>query len=135
MGDENMVFVQIELDEKMKNKTDEYSFILKPSKLGGVGVFCTHGIKKGTRLNLFPDCETEFIRHEKVDARMKQFLDFYAVCTKRGYSKPANLCHMQIGWYLNHSEKNNAHHDDRYRYFASVDIPSGVEITINYKDL
>lgn len=34
------------------DKTDEFSFILKPSEYG-IGVFATHNIKKDTYLRLF----------------------------------------------------------------------------------
>jgi len=48
---------------------------------------------------------------------------------------PANFGAMAVGWYLNHSDSPNAHHDAGYKYFASRDIAAGEEITINYYEL
>jgi SET domain-containing protein len=45
-----------------------------------------------------------------------------------------SFSHMHVGWYLNHSDQPNAHHE-RFKYFASRDIDANEEITIDYRDL
>jgi SET domain-containing protein len=41
---------------------------------------------------------------------------------------------MEVGWFLNHSDKPNAYHEN-YEYYALRDIKEGEEITIDYNSL
>ena len=128
------MFVDIPLDPRQLNKTDQFSFILNPSGIKGVGVFATHGIAKGTYLAIFQSEKTRFVSAKKMDAdpRLKQFCLFYGVETDGGSYVAPNFGVMAMGWYLNHSESPNAHHKG-YHYFASRDIAAGEEITIDYR--
>ena len=45
-------FFEIPLDETQRTETDEFSFVLKPSRIQGIGVVATHAIAQGTRLAL-----------------------------------------------------------------------------------
>jgi SET domain-containing protein len=132
----NETFVSIPLDQQQYNKTDEFSFVLRPSGIKGVGVFATHGIVKGTYLALFPPEKPRFFskRQMEKDPRLKRFCEFYGVETETGSSVASNFSRMSVGWYLNHSETPNAHHED-YRYFASRDIAADEEVTIDYRRL
>lgn len=117
--------------------TDEFSFVLKPSKFG-VGVFTTHDIKKGTSLRLFGDersggqigSQERFFSTKDVP---KQFKDY---CIDYGDKLlcPADFGSMPVGWYLNHSKIPNAFHKD-LDYYALRDIKAGEEITIDYNSL
>ena len=124
----------------MKDTTNEFSFVLKPSSYG-VGVFAVHGIKKGTHLRLFTN-STEGVNHVR---RLKKenipeaFLDF---CVDRGdeMACPDDFGQMSLGWYMNHSmiganveHKNPA--NEAYQWYASRDIQEGEEILINYNTL
>ena len=59
---------------------------------------------------------------------------FIQYCLDRGDTLicPKDFSCMEIGWYLNHSKTPNAYHDDDYNYYASSDIKTGEEITIDY---
>jgi SET domain-containing protein len=119
----------------MKNKTTEFSFILKPSK-HGIGVFAVHDIKKDTHLRLFGDGETIDLRSL---ARKKEDVPeiFQEYCADRGDEMlcPIDFGHMQVGWHLNHSTSPNAYPDDDYKWYALRDIKTGEEITIDYNSL
>lgn len=127
---------KIPLNRKQYNRTDEFSFVLKPSNGKGIGVFATHGIAKGTRLALFPNGKTRFFSHKQMekDHRLKKFCQFYGVGTAKGRFVPSNFGCMSVGWYLNHSLTPNAHHEG-YEYFASRNIDPDEEITIDYRAL
>ena len=112
--------------------TDEFSFILAPSKIHGIGVFATQSIKKGIKLRLFPNSDK--VRLFKKIGRHKDFLDRYCVESKEGYHGPADFGRMSIGWYLNHSKHPNAAHKN-YHYISVKDIKQGDEITIDYETL
>ena len=114
-----------------KDKTDEFSFVLKPAQYG-VGVFATHDIKAGIFLRLFrekDDPRASVVRNKKDVPNM-----FIQYCLDRGDTLicPKDFGCMEIGWYLNHSKTPNAYHDDDYNYYASSDIKTGEEITIDY---
>jgi SET domain-containing protein len=133
----NEAFVEIPLDPRQYAQTDEFSFVLKPSGGKGIGVFTTHGIRKGTHLQLFPNGATRKFTHEQLEAdpRLKKFCQFYGVDTARGSSTAPNFGCMSVGWYLNHSETPNATHDEDWEYFATRDIAANEEITIDYRAL
>ncbi len=120
-----------------KNTTNEFSFILKPSKFG-VGVFATHNIAKDTYLRLFGDEKTGVETGSN-----ERFFDikdipepFQSYCVNFGKKLmcPADFGRMPIGWYLNHSKTPNALNKD-YDYYASRDIKEGEEILIDYNSL
>ncbi len=110
-----------------QEKTTEYSFMLKPSQIEGVGVFAVHGIAKGTSLYMFRDAGA-MMRTVPVDFKK------YCLNLKNGVLAPSDCGQMAVGWYLNHSVTPNAY-QERYQYFAARDIEAGEEITINYRTL
>ena len=137
----NITFISIPLQSEMRIETNEFSFILKPSPIAGVGVFTTHKIKKGTRLRVFSGELTRKIRKSEIKEESKKnpilakFVEFFAVASDGWVYMPSNFSAMPVGWYMNHSDAPNAHHDEGYKYFASRDIEEGEEITINYYEL
>lgn len=132
----NTTMAEIPIDPRRRGTTDEFSFILKPSKLSGVGVFCTHGIARGTRLALFPGLKPRYFSNARLerDPRLRAFCQVYGVGVGSGCVVARSFSHMHVGWYLNHSGEPNAHHE-RFKYFASRDIDANEEITIDYRDL
>jgi len=110
---------------------------LKPSPIAGVGVFVTHKIKKGTRLRVFSGEPTRKMRMSEVKKNpvLAKFVEFFAVVSDGWVYLPANFSAMPVGWYMNHSDNPNAHHDEGYKYYASRDIEEGEEILINYHEL
>jgi hypothetical protein len=133
---QNAILAEIPIDPRRHGTTDEFSFVLRPSKLSGVGVFCTHGIAEGTRLALFPDLRPRYVSSARLerDPRLRAFCQVYGVDVGGGSVVARSFGHMHVGWYLNHSEEPNARHE-RFRYYASRDIDAGEEITIDYRGL
>jgi len=64
-----------------KNKTDEFSFVIKPSK-HGVGVFAAHGIRSGTYLRLFHEENEESVGVERKKKYVPEYFRQY--CLDRG---------------------------------------------------
>ena len=133
----NETFLEIPLDQRQHTETDEFSFVLKPSGIKGIGVFVTHGIAQGTKLQLFPNGETRQFTHAQLNAdpRLRQFCQFYGVDVEDGSSCAADFGCMSVGWYLNHSAEPNAVRDEHWDYYASRDISAGEEIMIDYRAL
>src|SRR3989344_4308758 len=118
----------------MKNSTDEFSFILKPSTVcDGVGVFSTHAIKEGTHLRLFGDDVKlgDLVRKKK---DVPEF--FHAYCIDQGADLicPKDFGSMSVGWHMNHSKAPVATHRD-LDWYAARDIFAGEEIVIDYNTL
>lgn len=114
----------------MEDKTNEFSFTLKPSDYG-VGVFATHDIKEGTYLRLFGD-SSSYIMRKKED--VPEYWSNYCVSRGEELVCPRDFGAMQVGWYLNHSKNPNAIHKN-YEYYALRAIKAGEEILIDYNTL
>lgn len=114
------------------NRTDEFSFLLKPSQ-HGIGVFAVHDINKGTHLRLFGSEDTLSLRSLARDKESVPKI-FQQYCMSRGDKLicPKDFTTIPVGWYLNHSNSANTFRDDDYKWYASRDIKEGEEILINY---
>lgn len=115
-----------------KDSTDQFSFVLKPSTIEGIGVFMVHGVRKGAPLRLFP--RSEKVRRLKAIPKGKEYFERYCVEAEGTLYAPEDFGRMSIGWFLNHSTRPNAHHVN-YRYFASRNIRAGEEVMIDYRTL
>lgn len=125
------------MGNKTSEETNEFSFMLAPSPIAGVGVFATHQIKKDTQLCLFSDEDSRFIPYDSplLEVPMaKKFCDWYCVEDTDGYYCPQDFGKMEIGWYLNHSKEPNAYHKD-YTFYALRNIEQGEEILVDYEAL
>jgi|ERR1041384_965829 len=108
----------------------EFSFILAPSSIHGVGVFATEPIPRGTRLRLFAEGDERYLES------VPDGFDRYVVQTDAPKIMcPADFGRMSIGWYLNHSDDPNTRILDGYEYVADKNIQAGEEITIDYGKL
>jgi SET domain-containing protein len=116
-----------------KDKTNEFSFILKPAKYG-IGVFAAHDIKTGTYLKLFHEENEPSVGMERKKKDVPKYFRQY--CLDRGEMlwAPKDFGRMEIGWHLNHSKTPNAINRN-YKYYAQRDILEGEEITIDYNSL
>jgi len=119
----------------------EFSFILKPSPLGGIGVFATHDIAKGTQVfkNSF---ELRNLKTKDIPSELIKYCIFLndeeCLCPKR-------FDRMEIGWYLNHSSDPNiankfvithaSEFGKERLVYATKDIKAGDEILIDYNAL
>lgn len=120
----------------MKDYTDQFSFILKPSTIegAGVGVFAAHDIKEGTLLRLFGDKEYS----EGQISTTREYYDvpdiFRTYCIYKEGGKilcPLDFGNMPLGWYLNHSENSNTIEKED-GWYTKKDIKEGEEILIDY---
>src|ERR1700679_1158322 len=75
----NITFIQIPEIPVSKCYTDEFSFILKPSKIAGVGVFVTHKIQKDTRLRIFGGEPTRKMKVSEIQKNpvLAKFVEFF----------------------------------------------------------
>ena len=130
---DNMTFVTIPLSQECR-PTNELSFLLRPSKLAGVGVFLTHPVKKGDFLDLFVDDTVRRIPYAEMDQdpQLKAFCLVYGIERREYVCVPHKFSQMDIGWYLNHSKTPNTVHDGQW--IAARDIEAGEELTIDYGD-
>jgi SET domain-containing protein len=121
----------------------EFTFKLKPSPFGGIGVFAIHDIPAGTHL-FNKNCETRRMKVKDVPSSLIQYCiyisDEECIC-------PERFDRMEIGWYLNHSStpniakmnpQSNAEAKENFEertFYALHDIKAGDEILIDYNIL
>jgi len=124
-------------------QSTEFSFILKPSTLGGIGVFATHDIPVGTLL-FNKSFELRTLKVKDIPAELMQYCiyinDEECLC-------PERFDRMEIGWFINHSVTPNIAkktivqnadliNDIKVRsIYAIKDIKAGDEILIDYNYL
>ncbi len=114
----------------------EFSCILKPSPLGGIGVFATHDSAAGTPLLRPEHCST--VRTLKIKDVPLEFLKYCVFISLEECTGPRHFDHMEIGWYLNHSATPNIAAEGSAGYYAFKairDIQAGEEILLDYNEL
>ena len=115
----------------LMKKWTEYTFILRPSSLGGIGVFATHDIPEGERVFSGKTIPRKMRFAEIPEAFRKYCIylnDDECLC-------PERFDRMEIGWYLNHSHHPNImKHPDNYMVTLRV-IKENEEILIDYNHL
>jgi hypothetical protein len=121
--------------------TNQFSFVLKPSK-HGIGVFATEDIPSGAHLRVFGD-DKVFAHRYRVLNVTEVPLSFREYCIERGDTLicPPDFGAMPLGWHMNHSNNPNAvrgPNDDpnrEYQWYALRNINAGEEILIDYNSL
>lgn len=122
----------------------EFSFIIKPSELGGVGVFSTHDITEGIVV-FHHSFEPRILKKKNVPS------DFHSYCIHVNEEEmigPERFDRMEIGWFINHSEEPNIAKNNlisevpssksilagmKLRTMVSIkDIKAGDEILMDY---
>lgn len=127
----------------MNTQTSEFSFILKPSPIAGIGVFAIHDIPKGAIV-----LTTAFrIRSLKTKDVPKELLHYCVHLNDEECLGPDEFDRMEIGWYINHSQTPNIAREFvdyaseelnsfKARPFVAIqDIKAGEEITVDYNYL
>lgn len=133
------------------SQTTEFSFMLKPSTIegAGVGVFAVHHIPAGAKA-FMTSFSIRRIKRSLVPTILAQYCllidDEEMLC-------PTNFGCMEIGWYINHSDKPNIAHEKtiplseltltdneintlKPRPFIAIrDIKAGEEILLDYNSL
>ncbi len=113
----------------MKDYTDEFSFVLKPSK-NGVGVFCTHAIKKDTKMQLLGKSHDDYCERKRED--VPDNLRMYCLQYENKFICPKDFGRMSMEWYVNHSSDATIYTKDGVTHFAKRDLNEDEEITIDY---
>jgi SET domain-containing protein len=111
-------------------------FVLRPSKIQGVGVFTTVPIAKGEHLRLWQQEDSRFVSDEEAanDPEMAELGERYCVRDAGGWWCPLDFHRMSIGYYMNHSDEPNVHtiKEWNYEYYALRNIAAGEEIVCDY---
>ncbi len=120
----------------------EFSFILKPSPLGGIGVFATHDIPSGAPLF---DPNGHRVKVLKIKDVPKELICYCVYISDEECWCPERFDRMEIGWYINHSStpnvatKGEAVLDDtnciKPQFYALKNINAGDEIVMDYNQL
>jgi uncharacterized protein len=113
------------------SKTTEFSFVLKPSTLGGIGVYAAHDIPEG--MHLFHGNFSS--RKMKTKEVPSEFLKYCIFVNDEECICPERFDRMEVGWYLNHSHNPNIAKRPEIGVIALRDIKAGEEILIDYNQL
>jgi SET domain-containing protein len=108
----------------------EFSFILKPSAVRGIGVFATHDIPAGTRV--FADFTPRKMNIKDVPPEFRSYCVFInndeCFC-------PERFDRMEIIWYINHSDKPNVTKTpEPHRLVTLRKINAGEEILMDFNE-
>lgn len=109
----------------------EFALILKPSEIGGVGVFAASDIPAGKLVFSQPFHP----RLMKVNDIPKEFLKFVIYLNEEECLAPQRFDRMEIGWYLNHSDTPNITKIAEHTAVSNREIKAGEEIFIDYNQL
>jgi SET domain-containing protein len=110
----------------------EFSLLLKPSSLGGIGVFAAHDIPSGTLLFT----SSHEMRTLKTNDIPQEFRKYCIFVSDEECICPEQFDRMEIGWYINHSNTPNIDYDfNLCKLYAINDIKAGDEILIDYNYL
>ena len=120
----------------------EFSFILRPSSLGGIGVFATHDISAGT--SLFRP-EGHKIRKLNIKDIPEKFVQYCVYINNQECFCPERFDRLEIGWFINHSNTPNiatrgaperiGSNGIKPHFYAIKDIKADDEILMNYNEL
>jgi hypothetical protein len=108
---------------------------LRPSKIGGIGVFAIRRIPKGTRLFVGDSDEMKWVQTsdvKRVSKEIRKLYEDFAVLREGRYACPRNFNCLTMSWYLNESTKPNVSCDDNYNFSVVRDIKAGEELTVDY---
>lgn len=108
----------------------EFSAVLKPSPIHGIGVFATHDIPKGTKV--FSDLNYKWYELNSVPVELRKYCQFLTEDTVRG---PERFDRMEVDWFLNHSNNPNIVEIREEHWIAVKDIKAGEELLIDYAQL
>lgn len=135
----SVISISILCCAKTPMQYSEFSLVLKPSPIGGVGVFATHDISAGTvLLRSGNDLRTFKIKDVPPD-----LIKYCIYINEHECVGPQEFDRMEIGWYINHSStpnigKRSKHCPEKVGNGWAValrDIKAGEEIVMDYNEL
>ena len=111
---------------------------IRPSKLGGVGIFAVRDFKQGEVI--IPADGYEFQKPipwsklEEFDDSFKRLVGIHCSGTPEGFWPPEDLDfnNLMIEWYFNHSCEGNVGFDEPGNYLAIRDIKKDEELYFDY---
>lgn len=112
-------------------KWTEYSLVLKPSPIAGIGVFATTDIPAGMRIfsgNISA-------RTMKITEIPPDFLKYCIFLNDEECLCPERFDRMEIGWFINHADEPNLEKKAEDHIVSLREIKAGEEILINYNQL
>ena len=109
----------------------EFSAILQPSSIDGLGVFATHDIKAGSPVFARDD----LLKVVKKEVVHSEFLKFCNDLNDNYCVAPERFDRLEIICFLNHSLTPNIVEDSMGAWVASCEIKEGEELLINYNKL
>ena len=115
------------------NTWNEFSAILKPSSIHGIGVFATHDIKAGTAV--FTQWSKEWrCKKAKYKEVPKKFHKYCIPISERKCYRPQRFDRLEVWFYLNHSKDANIEENEHGDWYAIRDIRAGEELLFDYHD-
>lgn len=117
--------------KKQMELVSEFSYILKPSPIGGIGVFATHDIPSGTLVFTAP---FKFAIRKVKDVPA-EFIKYCIFLSDEECMAPERFDRMEIGWYINHSDKPNIAKNAENKTVVVRDIKAGDEFVCDYNKL
>ncbi len=109
----------------------EFSLILKPSTVNGIGVFTAHNIARDTQ---FVYCDF-LMRKLLIKNIPTEFIHYCILINDKECFAPERFDRMEVGWYLNHSNHPNVKKISEKNVIAIRDIKAGEEVLMNYNEL
>ncbi len=109
---------------------------IKPSSLGGVGVFAICHIPKGTYIFQGDTTKTVTVPVQtlaQLPPAIRKMYEDFCVFEPYGMVCPESFNAMSIAWYLNHSGSDpNVGCDKEYKFYTLRDVSEGEELLSNY---
>ena len=125
-----LIFLTTAASYSVAEEWTEFSAVLKPSAIQGVGVFTTHDIPKGTKV--FSDIKYRWYKLESIPVELRKYCHFVKEDEVLG---PERFDRMEAEWFLNHSNDPNVAEIAADFWVAVKDIKTGEELLMDYNQL
>jgi SET domain-containing protein len=109
----------------------EFSVILKPSTVSGIGVFAIHAIPAGTQVFVGKFSP----RKMEIKSIPPELIKYCIFLNDKECLCPERFDRMEIGWYINHSDKPNISKTSEGHIVSIRNIKADEEILIDYNQL
>ena len=114
-------------------------YVLRPSIIEGVGVYTTKKLRKGKRLRILDDSESDIIlisvKKANKSPQLLEMCNRFGILTKKGYLCSDKFNRMYIGWYVNHSKTPNIEMRKNGKHYTLRKIEANEELLLDYSTL